>query len=362
MKWFQKKRSTMFTVVRNALIFVAIWGVASTGIYFGWQWSARAILNILVALAAAYLSHIIWYMVEDAKAGKEFGSLKDRITANWKKVQRGVPDITALIIALRLQIATPIYIIIIAAVIAEILCKLMWGGFGKNKLNPVAASIILTRVIFDFYLHMPMAEVTSGATPLSIVAQYGWYLTPERYIAFNDQFGGLWNMLFGGFSGIMAETTRFASILAFFYLLYKKTIKWHIPVFYVGTVLIATIFVGLYHGFVWNYSLIHVLSGGLIFGAVFMATDPVTIPKNRAGQIIFTILLALLTLVIRFRASMFDEGVVVSLLIMNMFAGYINDKTAALNKASDKKQWLTYGAFVAGTCIVVFLLAMGLPY
>jgi len=362
MKWFQKKRSTMFTVVRNALIFVAIWGVASTGIYFGWQWAGRSVINILAALAAAYLSHIVWYMVEDAKANKEFETFGDRISANWKKVQRGVPDITALIIALRLQIATPIYIIMIAAIMAEVLCKLMWGGFGKNKLNPVAASVILTRVIFDHYLHMPYADVSSGATPLAIISQGGWYLTPANYAAFNETFGGLWNMLFGVFSGIMAETTRFASILAFFYMLHKKTIKWHIPVFYVGTVLIATAFVGLYHGFVWNYSLIHVLSGGLLFGAVFMATDPVTIPKNRAGQIIFTILLALLTLVIRFRASMFDEGVVVSLLIMNMFAGYINDKTANLNKAPEKKQWMTYGAFVAGTCIIVFLLAMGLPY
>ena len=145
----------MFEVVRNALIFVSIWGVVSTYLTFGLAPAARSVVNILVAVLAAYASHIVWYMVEDQKSGKEFAKFSDRITSNWKKIQRGVPDITALIIGLRLQMATPIYIIITAAAIAEILLKLMWGGFGKNKLNPVAGSVILTRVIFDYYLLMP---------------------------------------------------------------------------------------------------------------------------------------------------------------------------------------------------------------
>jgi len=204
--------------------------------------------------------------------------------------------------------------------------------------------------------------VVSSATPLYIVARNGWYIRAEQYADLRNYFGSLWNLLFGGFAGILAETTRFASILAFFYMLHKKAIKWHIPVLMVGTVFIGTLVVGLIHGFVWNYSLIHLLSGGLIFGAVFMATDPVTIPKNRAGQIIFAILLGLLTMVIRFRASMFDEGVVVAILIMNMFASYINEKTAALAKAPEKKQWTVYGAWIAASTLIIALLSLGLPY
>ncbi|MCL1950491.1 MAG: RnfABCDGE type electron transport complex subunit D [Turicibacter sp.] len=363
MKWFKlkKKRSTMFQVVRNALIFVAAWGLVATFANFGLMGAVRGLANILVAVATAYLTHIIFYMVEDAKEGKVFETFTARVSANWKKVQRGVPEITALIIGIRLQIATPILIIIIASVIAELVGKLMWGGFGKNKLNPVAVSILLVRVLFDQYLLMPAlpgaTDAIAAATPLSVKALEGWSFTAENYALIQQQVGGLWNLLIGNFPGIMAETTRIASFIALGYMIHKKALKWEVPAFYVGTVFVGAAIIGLFHGYIWSYALYHVLSGGLVFGAIFMATDPVTIPKNKAGQIVFAILLGMLTLAIRINSELFHEGVMVGLVIMNMFTTYINEKTSALNKEPQKKQWATYGGLIAASTLIVFLLS-----
>ena len=358
----KKKRTNMFEAVRNALIFVAIWGVIATYFSFGLSVAAQSAFRIVLAVVVAYLTHIIYYLVEDKICKREIPPFKAWLANNWKKIQKGAPDITALLIGLRLQMAAPLYVLVIAAVIAEVIGKLMWGGFGKNKLNPVGVSIILTRVIFDYYLRMPEIDGITAATPVSLVAQQGWYFTEASRNLFINQFGNLWDLLIGNFTGIMAETTRLASILAMFYMVNKKAVKWHIPLYYVGFVFVTTAFVGLFHGFHWDYSLFHVLNGGLIFGAIFMATDPVTIPKNKSGQIIFAILLGMLTLVIRFRAQIFAEGVVVSILIMNMFSGYINEKAAGLMKAPVKTQNKVYGLIFAISAVAVFILALGLPY
>ena len=359
----KKKRSTMFTVVQETLIFVSLWGIVSTYLVFGVRYAAHGVLMIVAACVAAVLTHVVFYMVVDALERKTFDGFKSRITSNWKKVQRGTPIITGLILALAFQSATPLYVVAAAAIIAELIGKLMWGGFGKNKLNPAAVGFILAGIIFGYYVAMPAGpDAVSSATPLSIVARNGWYFTSEAAASFREYFGNLPNLLIGNFSGPKAETTRLASLISLGYLIYKKAVNWKIPAFYVGTVFIISSMVGWIHGFSWTYGLFHVLNGGLIFGAVFMATDPVTIPKSKPGQVVFAILLGMLTLVIRFRSQLYPEGVMIAILVLNMFAGYIQEKTATLAKAAAKVQWSVYAIIFGASALLVILLALGLPY
>ena len=353
----------MFSVVQNALIFIALWGLGSKFISFGAGAALYSAAMILTACLAAIGTHVVYYAIADALEKKEFDSFSKRITTNWKKVQRGVPVITGLILAVSFQTATPLYVVAAAAIVAELVGKLMWGGFAKNKLNPAAVGFILIGIIFGYYITMPpLYDAASAATPLSIVAQNGWHFTADRQASFAAYFGSLGSLLVGSFSGPLAEISRLASLIALVYMAKKKALDWLVPAFMIGTVFFITFFVGLYHGFGWAYPLFHVLNGGLIFGAVFMATDPITIPKNKSGRVIIAILMGALTLVIRFRSQLYPEGVMISILVMNMFTGYIHEKTASLSKAPAKKQWLVYGIVFGLSLIAVFLLALGLPY
>ncbi|MCL1948132.1 MAG: RnfABCDGE type electron transport complex subunit D [Turicibacter sp.] len=364
----KKKISNMFTVTTQGLAFVSLWGVVATYFMFGMMPALYSILMIISGVAAAFATHFLYYAIDDTIKKKEFGKFADRFALNWKKVKRGTPEITALILVLCLQSATPIPVVIIACVLAELLGKLIWGGFGKNKLNPAAVGFVLAAMVFGYYMAMPVpgADALSGATttatPLSILGEYNWYLGQGTYESFRLEFGNFWNLLIGNFSGPKAEITRLASILALCFMVWKKAIKWSIPLVFIGGIAVIAAAVGLIHGFPMTYPLFHVLNGGAIFAAVFMATDPVTIPKNAPGKIIFAMLLAMLTMILRLRFMSYPEGIMFSLLIMNMFADYINEKAAPLAKASKKAQWTAYASVGVGAVLIVSLLALSMPY
>ena len=358
----RKKPMSMFTATLHGLIFVTLWGLATTFYTFGKTYALRAGIIVLVGVVTAYLTQIVYYSIEDVIEKKKYVSFNEQMRSNWKKIKRGVPELTGMIVALCFQIATPFYVIMIAVVLAEVVGKLMWGGFGKNKLNPAAVGFVLTSILFGYYSTMPVVDAVTAATPLSIFASNGWYLTEAYYQTFTYEFGGLISLLIGTVPGPLAEVSRLASILALCYMIWKKAIKWTMPLLYLGTIFISATVVGLIHGFPLSYPFFHLLKGGVIFAAVFMVTDPVTIPKTSSGKAIFAILLGMLTMILRLRFMAFSEGVLFAILIMNLFTTYINDKSSSLNKAPTSKQWTVYGLIGAVSIIVVALLSLTMPY
>lgn len=356
----KKKPMKMMDAVLYALLFVFIWATYNQYVVFGRSVAIHSFLKLIVACAAGWLTHVVFYGIIDWRAKKEFTSFWQRLTANHKRISRNVPLITAVILAIRFRSDTPLSLIILAVVLAEFIGKLMWGGFGKNRVNPVAVGFLLTDLMFEQYNRMPaLVDGIASATPLSGIAPNGWYFGASQYAYFRETFGDWWTLLIGQAPAPGAEMARLAILIAFAFMVYKKALDWVVPVLYVGTVFVMATFIGLYHGFNLTYPLYHILTGGLLFGAVFMATDPVTIPKNKYGKMIFAILLGILTLAIRLGSLRFPEGMMVALVVLNLLSSWINEQAAPLAKKPAKTRFAILSTiFVAGLVLVLILSAV----
>jgi electron transport complex protein RnfD len=155
-----------------------------------------------------------------------------------------------------------------------------------------------------------VVDSVAGATPLALIAQGN---TPE-----------IKDLLLGVRGGAIGETCAIALLAGFVYLLVRRVITWHIPVSFVGTVYVLSLFV---EGFDFMNALALILSGGLLIGAIFMATDYVTSPATPAGKLIFGIGAGLLTFLIRY-FGVYPEGVSFAILFMNILTPYIESWTA----------------------------------
>lgn len=241
-----------------------------------------------------------------------------------------------LYLALILPINTPIWILIFGALIASIIGKIIFGGFGNNIFNPALVGRLFVISIFAAtiggYLNSYEIDTISKATPLS---NYAAVETIGTYETLVKPYGSLWNFFFGTIPGAVGETSAFLCLIGFLYLVYKKAIKWRIPLTYIATVFVMTYIIGVLNDVGLWYPLFQILSGGLFFGAIFMATDPVTSPTTPTAQNIYGIFLGILTVVFRFLTSA-PEGVLTSILIMNMFV-IILDRVGARARLDFRK-------------------------
>lgn len=229
-----------------------------------------------------------------------------------------------------LPINTPISIVILGGFVSSIIAKMLFGGFGNNIFNPALVGRLFIISCYAMvitnnggYLNKYELDTISSATPLSnasIVADV------SSYEALVEPYGSLLDFFVGTIPGTIGETSALLCLVAFIYLALTKTIKWIIPVLYISTVFVMSLIIG---GSLW-FALFSILSGGLMFGAVFMATDPVTSPVTKRGQILFGLMLGLLTVTFR-HLTPYPEGVLTSILTMNMFV-FILDKLGLKDK------------------------------
>ena len=221
--------------------------------------------------------------------------------------------VTGLILALNLPPHLPLWMAVIGSVVAIVVVKMMFGGIGHNFANPAITARIALLVSFPSAMTawvVPKgAEVITGATDATSMATP---LTTDGY-SYTDLF-------MGRIPGSLGETFKFLIILAFLYLVIRRVISPVIPLVTVGTVALMSVIFGL-------DPLYMILSGGLLFGAVFMATDYVTSPINWKGHIIYGVGIGALTFLIR-RFGYLPEGVSYAILLMNLFVPYINRITA----------------------------------
>lgn len=229
-----------------------------------------------------------------------------------------------------LPINTPISIVILGGFVSSIIAKMLFGGFGNNIFNPALVGRLFIISCYAMvitnnggYLNKYELDTISSATPLSnasIVADV------SSYEALVEPYGSLLDFFVGTIPGTIGETSALLCLVAFIYLALTKTIKWIIPVLYISTVFVMSLIIG---GSLW-FALFSILSGGLMFGAVFMATDPVTSPVTKRGQILFGLMLGLLTVTFR-HLTPYPEGVLTSILTMNMLV-FILDKLGLKDK------------------------------
>ncbi len=266
-------------------------------------------------------------------------ALKKKIAIN-----DGSSFLTGLLLGMNLPPSLPFYIPIVGSLVAVVITKQLFGGLGYNIFNPALIGRAFLLISWPKAMTMwsePTAlfvklDVKTAATPLGILKEEGMGKLIE---IFGDK-GSLYEqLLIGNRAGSLGETSAIALLLGAAFLFYKRYITWHIPVSFLATVgVIAWVFGGENSLFTGD-PVIHLISGGLILGAFFMATDYVTCPTVRQGQIIFGIGCGAITMLIRLKGG-YPEGVMFAILLMNCFAPLIDRsvKTKLFGAVREKKK------------------------
>ncbi len=222
----------------------------------------------------------------------------------------------------------PFYIPLISSFVAVAITKQLFGGLGFNIFNPAligrAFALITWPRAMTTWMEPSAAfvglDAKTTATPLGLLKEEGLEKLLE---VFGDTTNLYSELLIGHRAGSIGETSAIALLLGALFLIYKRYISWHIPLSYLATVALFAWIFGGEKGFFTGDPVIHVLSGGLILGAFFMATDYVTVPSVKRGQIVFGIGCGLLTILIRLKAG-YPEGVMFAILLMNCFTPLID--------------------------------------
>lgn len=232
--------------------------------------------------------------------------------------------VTGLLLAFNLPTSIPWWIIVMGAFVAIAIAKMTFGGLGKNPFNPALVGRVFLLIAYPVQMTSfpaveasAMTDALSGATPLAAVKSGAMNMASVNYQ----------DMLFGSMPGSMGEVASLMLLVGFAYLLWRKVITWHIPVAVLGTMALFALAVALGRGYdataIVEFPIFHVLAGGAILGAVFMATDYSTSPMTHKGMLLYGVGIGVLTMLIRLWGS-YPEGMSFAILIMNSVVPLIN--------------------------------------
>ncbi len=238
--------------------------------------------------------------------------------------------ITGILLAFNLPSNLPIWMIIVGSLVAIGIAKHSFGGLGLNIFNPALVGRVFLLVSFPVEMtswpkvienQIALVDATTGATPLGIIKeglQYG-----DSMIEIVQKLPSTLDMLLGITGGSLGEISVIALLIGGSYLLYRKVITWHIPITMLVTMALVTGIFWLIDPIQNANPILHLLTGGAVLGAFFMATDMVTSPMSRKGMVVFAMGIGLITIIIRLFGA-YPEGVSFAILIMNAFVPLIN--------------------------------------
>ena len=319
--------------------------VEQTKYYGTTNYGLMSILNVLIAVIVSAGCDAIINLVKQLKKNKTVDG-KELL----KYVVHNYSYVSGLIFALTVPAYTNVYIIIIGSIFATIVCKNVFGGFGKNVFNPAAMARIFVALCFGAALGTPdvvkcaatylagaeeattfAVDAVSGATLTTVYNNVsGWMETTtasgNTLLLNNVLFNGFTtvDLLTGNYLGALGETFTIVIFVLGIVLSVLKVINWRTPVFYLGTVALSALLIALFNGLNPGlYVLAHLSLGGLMFGAVFMLTDPVTGPTSNYGKCIAAIFAGFLTVLIRVKGG-YPEGVVYSIAMANLLTPLID--------------------------------------
>jgi len=238
--------------------------------------------------------------------------------------------VTGLLLAFNVPSNLPVFIIIIGSFIAIAVAKMTFGGLGNNPFNPALVGRVFMLISFPVQMtSWPVpggiktgyTDAVTGATPLAIIKE--GIKNGEPLSQLVSQIPTPSQMFLGDMGGSLGEVAAVALIIGFIYMLVKKIITWHIPVSVVGSIAVFTAILWLINPEQYASPMFHILAGGVLLGAIFMATDYVTSPMSVRAQIIYGCGIGILTVIIRVWGS-YPEGVSFAILIMNAFVPLMN--------------------------------------
>jgi electron transport complex protein RnfD len=276
-------------------------------------------INAFIVTTAAVISCLLFeYLIQKYL-------MKTEVT-----IGDGSALITGILLAFNLPAGIPVWMVVIGSLIAIGVAKLSFGGLGFNIFNPALVGRVFLLVSFPVEMTLwptavenntSMVDAVTGATTLGLIkegVQFG-----ETMTEISAKIPTSLDMFLGITSGSIGEMSAIALIIGGVFLIIRKVITWHIPVTVLATIAVMT-------GIFWwidpqQYAnpMIHVLSGGAILGAFYMATDLVTSPVTKKGMVIFAIGIGVITVVIRLFGA-YPEGISFAILIMNAFVPLIN--------------------------------------
>lgn len=251
--------------------------------------------------------------------------LKSEVT-----IRDGSAIVTGLLLAFNVPANLPWWMVVLGALFAIGIAKMTYGGLGNNLFNPALAGRVFLLISFPVQMtswplpitsRLQYLDASTGATPLGIVkeAVRNGEMVPDIMQQVPDHM----QLFMGQMGGSLGEVSALALLLGFGWMLYRKIITWHIPVFVI-------ISIAAFTGILWlvdplkNASpLFHILTGGVMLGAIYMATDLVTSPMTRTGMIVYAVGIGIITVVIRVFGA-YPEGVSFAILIMNAAVPLIN--------------------------------------
>ena len=279
-------------IMRDVVISLMPAAIAGTVIF-----DLRALLVIAVCVASCVLLEAIFNKI----------TKKDQTIGDFSAA------VTGLLLALNLPANVPLWQCVIGSAFAIVIVKCLFGGIGCNPVNPAITARVFMLVSFGsmtVQAYPTIVDTVAGATPLPSIA--------------GGNVPDMMDLFLGLTGGAIGETCALALLIGFVYLLVRRVITWHIPVTFIGSVFVLSF---LMEGFDVMKAAALVLSGGLLIGAIFMATDYVTSPSTAKGKIVFGVGAGLLTFLIRY-FGVYPEGVSFAILFMNILTPYIDALTA----------------------------------
>lgn len=349
----QAKVSRMMRDVVIALLPVTIFAIYSFGM--------DAVKILLAAIISMAVTEYIYYQISDLMKGEKFKLKNKSFTLyNFSALTSG------LIYGLTLPDQTPIWVVAVSGAVGLFLAKLIFGGLGQNIFNPAAVARAVVVVNFAIAYSTHTADFALAGTVDGMSSATALQYTNFAYAsdaggslvnAFNpnvletfsllDLFTGI------GIPGSIGEVSALLLIVGGIYLALRTSFEVRIPLAYVGTVFLLAGVVAIQQGLGLWYPIYHVLSGGLLFGAIYMATDPITSPITKPGRIYYGFALGALTFIIRLFGAL-PEGVLFSILIMNMFVPTFDYFKWSKSRFSNKGNMIFAGVVLA-TIVVVML-------
>jgi electron transport complex protein RnfD len=312
--------------------------VAPSPHIFGKETTQKLMFGVILALVPALLASL-WFFgwgaiivtITSVASCVGFEYLIQKfILKTSPTVTDGSAIVTGLLLAFNVPSNLPVFIIITGALVSIGIAKMTFGGLGNNPFNPALVGRVFLLISFPVQMtSWPLptgfsnsyTDAVTGATPLGIIKE--GLNNGEAMSALMDKIPSHLQMFYGYMGGSMGEIAAVALLLGFGWLLYKKIITWHIPVSVIGTVAIFT-------WILWTINpdknadpVFHILTGGVLLGAIFMATDYVTSPMSKTAMIIYGIGIGVLTVIIRVFGA-YPEGVSFAILIMNAFVPLMN--------------------------------------
>ncbi|MDA3818575.1 MAG: RnfABCDGE type electron transport complex subunit D [Prolixibacteraceae bacterium] len=243
-------------------------------------------------------------------------------------INDGSAILTGILLAMNVPAGLPLWIMVVGAVVAIGVGKMSFGGLGQNPFNPALVGRVFLLISFPVQMTtwpnvtQQAVDATSEATPLALVKEglKSGSTVPEIM----QRIPGYDELLLGNFSGSLGEISAALLLLGMVYMLVRKVITWHIPVSIFATVFVFTGILWMVDPMQYADPLFHLLSGGMMLGAIYMATDMVSSPMAKKGQLIYGVGIGLITVSIRLWGA-YPEGISFAILIMNAFAPLINN-------------------------------------